>query len=112
MIPTAGEDGSAGGTAAIHQHARGDRLAWPQGLRRAAGEGVVAELLPPTRTDTQPRYRIRVYIGTTPSADEIILPEGVVFRVPRWEAQMGRDERLDHHRGGLALGWNEEIPEQ
>ncbi len=111
MTPT-DDEGPAGRPERSHQHARGDRLAWPRGPQRPAGEGVVSELLPPTRTDRQPRYRIRVFIGSRPSADEIILPEGVVFRVPRWEAQMERDERLGFHRDGLALGWNEEIPDE
>lgn len=92
-----------------HRHEPGDRLAWTDGPGREAGEGVVAELLPATRTDRQPRYRLRVFCGSRQSEEEIVLPEGVVFVVPRWDGQMEREERLRHH-GAQTLPWNEPIP--
>lgn len=92
-----------------HEHGPGDRLAWTDGPGREAGEGVVIERLPPTKADRQPRYRIRVFRGGEQSGDEITLPQGVVFRVPRWERHMDREERLRHH-GGQTLPWNEPIP--
>lgn len=92
-----------------HQHEVGDRVAWTDGPSREAGEGVVAERLPPTEADRQPRYGIAVFVDGRPTEERIVLPEGVVFAVPRWEGQMGREERLGHHRG-RTLPWNEQVP--
>lgn len=100
---------AAAGIPHRHKHQPGDRLAWTDGPGREAGEGVVAELLPATGADRQPRYRLRVFRGSRQSEEEIVLPEGVVFAVPRWEGQMGREERLRHH-GAQTLPWNEPIP--
>ena len=96
--------------ARTHCHGLGDRLAWTEGPGRLAGEGVVAELLGPTAADRQPRYRLRVFLEGRPSQTDLVLPEGVVFPVPRWEQQMSREERLRHHHG-QTLPWNEPIPE-
>jgi hypothetical protein len=89
-------------------YGEGDRLAWPAGPGRAAGEGVIEEPLPPSATDPQPRYRVRLFIGGVQTDERLELAHGVVTRVPRWEAQMDREERLRFHRG-LAPGWNEPI---
>jgi hypothetical protein len=86
----------------------GDRLAWPAGPQREAGEGVVEEALPPTATDPQPRYRIRRFIGAVQTDETLDLAHGVVTLVPRWESHMDREERLRYHRGS-ATGWNEPI---
>lgn len=86
----------------------GDRLAWPAGPDREAGEGVVEAPLPPTATDPQPRYRVRRFVGAVQTDETLDLAHGVVTRVPRWESQMERDERLRYHRG-VAPGWNEPI---
>lgn len=91
-----------------HRHQPGDRLAWTEGPGREAGEGVVSELLAPVPADGQPRYRLRVFQGGRQSEEEIILPEGVVFAVPRWEGEMEREERLRHHSGQTLL-WDEVI---
>jgi hypothetical protein len=94
-----------------HRHGLGDRLAWTDGPGRSAGEGVVAELLDPTAADRQPRYRLRTFVEGRQSETDLVLPEGVVFAVPRWEHEMPRDERLRHHRG-QTLPWNEPIPDE
>jgi hypothetical protein len=93
-----------------HRHVLGDRLAWTDGPGRSAGEGVVAELLGPTAADGQPRYRLRVFAGGRQSETDLVLPEGVVFAVSRWEHEMPREERLRHH-SGQTLPWNEPIPD-
>jgi hypothetical protein len=95
--------------ATAHLHGHGDRLAWTEAADRSAGEGVVVALLPPTRADRQPRYRLCVFRDGKQSPEEIVLPEGVVFPVPRWASEMEREERLHHHSGGT-LPWNEQIP--
>lgn len=92
-----------------HEYGVADRLAWPEGPGRDAGEGVVEELLPPTAADRRPRYRLRVFRDGLQSDDEIVLPDGLVTRVPGWERNMERDERLRFH-GGQAAGWTEPIP--
>jgi hypothetical protein len=94
-----------------HEHGRGDRLAWAEGPGREAGEGVVVELVPATAADRQPRYRLRVFRDGAQTEDEMVLPQGILTRVPRWEPSMSRDERRRFH-GGRAAGWNEEIPDQ
>lgn len=92
-----------------HEHAPGDRLAWSDGPGRESGEGVVVELLPPTKADRQPRYRLAVFRDGKHSDERIVLPQGVVYAVPRWEKDMDREERLRHHSGST-LPWNEPIP--
>lgn len=94
-----------------HEHGPGDRLAWPEGPDREAGEGVVVELLPATAADRRPRYRVRVFHDGLQTDEEIVLPEGLVTRVPRWEVHMERDERKRYH-GGQAAGWTEPIPDE
>ena len=93
-----------------HEHGPGDRLAWPEGPDREEGEGIVAELLPPTPADRQPRYLLRVFRDGEQTEEEITLPEGILTRVPRWQLHMTLDERRRYH-GGRAAGWNEEIPD-
>ncbi|HEX6037269.1 hypothetical protein [Longimicrobium sp.] len=85
------------------------RVAWSDGPGREAGEGVVIELLDPTRADGQLRYRIAVFLDGKQTAEEIVLPHGVVYPVPRWRVHMDREERLRYHRGST-LPWNEPIP--
>lgn len=94
-----------------HVHAPADRLAWLDGPGREAGEGVVVELLPATKADGQPRYRLAVFRDGKQSDERIVLPQGVVYAVPRWEKDMDREERLRHH-GGSTLPWNEPIPQE
>jgi hypothetical protein len=92
-----------------HAYALGDRLAWSDGPGREAGEGVVIGLMPPSDTDSQPRYHLGVFRDGQQSDRRIVLPEGVVYPVPRWAVHMDREERLRHHRGS-SLPWNELIP--
>jgi hypothetical protein len=91
-----------------HRFGVGQRVAWSAGPHREEGEGVVAALVPPTETDDQPRYRIRVFADGQQTADEIELVDGVVYEVPSWAIHMTREERLRHHQG-MTPPWNEEI---
>jgi hypothetical protein len=70
---------------------------------------MVIELLRPPKADGQPRYRLAVFRDGKQSDELLVLPQGVVYAVPRWEKEMGREERLRHHRGST-LPWNEPIP--
>lgn len=96
------------GPSKTHRFGVGERVAWSAGPHREEGEGVVAELLPPTPQDGQPRYRIRVFVDGEQTEQEIELVDGVVYGVPRWAGQMERDDRLRFHQGRTPP-WNEEI---
>lgn len=91
-----------------HRFEVAERLAWNEGPGREPGEGVVVELLPPTHADRQPRYRLHVFEKGSDTKADIVLPEGVLFSVPRWEHQMPREEPLRYH-GGQTPPWNEAI---
>ena len=92
-----------------HEHGPGDRLAWPEGPGREAGEGVVEKLLPPTAADRRPRYQLRVFRDGAQTDEVIVLPDGLVTRVPGWRNSMDPEERRRFH-GGTAAGWAEPIP--
>lgn len=96
------------GPSAEHRFGVAQRVAWSAGPNREEGEGVVAELLPPTPRDGQPRYRIRVFVDGVQTDQEIELVDGVVFEVPGWASEMGREDRLRFHQGRTPP-WNEEI---
>lgn len=102
------ENNGQPGPSDTHRFGVGQRVAWTDGPNRDEGEGVVADLMPPTPQDGQPRYRIRVFADGQQTEQEIVLVDGVVYEVPRWAGQMERDDRLRFHQGRTPP-WNEEI---
>lgn len=102
------DDTNSHGSPGTHRFGVGQRVAWTAGPHRDEGEGVVAELLPPTLPDSQPRFRIRVFVDGRQTEEETEMVDGVLYEVPRWAELMPREERLWYHQGRTAP-WNEEI---
>jgi hypothetical protein len=83
----------------------GDRVAWADGPHRRAGEGVIAELRPPS-LDGRPRAMVSVFDRGSETGETLELSADLLYPVPRWRHEMDVDERRRYH-GGTAVGWSE-----